>query len=170
MWGWITDCFIRLIAHQMQRKLLSILHLIFGKCGLLVHLARWIFHSAESTRTAIIRWFQAKAISGRLYGCEHLTRIPQPCFLPTSQDRVKTVKLIYCFSGRWTDLTPIGALRRGAASILLNVLVNYNIHLRLWAASLFFLCLTRREPDTAWVVQLEERDESERCRVRWTDT
>ncbi len=68
MWGWITGCFIRLIALQMQRKLLSILHFIFGKCGLLDHLALWIFNSAESTHTAIIRWFQAKAISGTLYG------------------------------------------------------------------------------------------------------
>ncbi len=94
MWGWITDCFIRLIALQMQRKLLSILHLIFGKCGLLVHLARWIFHSTESTHTAIIRWFQAKAISGRLYGRASTSPgslpPPPPCFLPTSQDRVKT--------------------------------------------------------------------------------
>lgn len=121
MWGWITDCFIRLIALQMQKKLLSILHLIFGKCGLLDHLARWIFNSAESTHG------NNKVISSEshfrhtLWSCEHLTRIPPPppppCFLPTSQDKVKTtppcVRLIYCFSGRWTDLTPIGAFRRG---------------------------------------------------------
>lgn len=60
------------------------------------------------------------------------------------------VRLIYCFSGRWTDLTPIGALRRGAASILLNVLVNYNIHPRLWLPRSFFLCLGKSKTQPGW--------------------
>lgn len=58
------------------------------------------------------------------------------------------IRLIWCFLAR-TVLTPIGTWRRGAASILLNVLVNYNIHPRPRLPLCFSL------PDTAWVVQRE---------------